>query len=65
MDRAILEAQLVTLEGELALAAPGSVEQATLQAQVLTLQNEIDESPVVPHLFPHGGGHGVHGGHVK
>jgi hypothetical protein len=66
MDRAILQAQLTELEAELALAAPGSVEQATLQAQVMTLENEIADEPVVPHIFgPHGAHGGVHGGHGR
>jgi hypothetical protein len=54
MDRAILEAQLAELEAELAVAAPGSVQQVTLQAQVTTLQNELADEPVVPPIFHHG-----------
>jgi hypothetical protein len=64
MDRAILEAQLASLEAQLAVAAPGTPQQAMLQSQVMTLQNELAEEPVVPpffpHVFPHGGG-GFHG----
>jgi hypothetical protein len=54
MDRVILEAQLAALEAQLAAAVPGSVEQQTLEAQILTLQNELADSPVVPPIFgPH------------
>jgi hypothetical protein len=53
MDNAILEAQLVSLEGQLALAPAGSPQAAAIQAQISTLQIELDENPVVPHMFPH------------
>lgn len=65
MDRAILEAQLATLQAEMLIAAPGSVQQVTIEAQITTIENELAESPVVPPIFgphgPHGGGHGQHG----
>lgn len=54
MDRAILEAQLASLEAQLAVAPPGSVQQITLQSQITTLQNELAYEPVVPPIFgPH------------
>lgn len=64
MDRAILEAQLATLEAELLVATPGSPQQVTIEAQITTIQNELADEPVTPHIFPHNGPHG-HGGHVK
>jgi hypothetical protein len=60
MDRAILEAQLVALEGQLAVTPPGTPEAMTLQAQIVTLQNELAYEPVVPPIW---GPHPWHGGH--
>jgi hypothetical protein len=54
MDRVILEGQLTALEAQLAATPAGSPEQAALQAQVMTLQNELAEEPIVPPIFgPH------------
>lgn len=64
MDRVILEAQLATLQAEMLIAAPGSVQQVTIEAQITTIQNELADEPVTPPIFgPHGFHGGQHGGH--
>jgi hypothetical protein len=59
----LLEAQLATLNAELAAAVPGSPQAIALQSQISTLEIELSENPVVPHIFPHffPGPHGPHG----
>jgi hypothetical protein len=59
MDRAILEAQLLALEAQLAVLPAGSPESVTVEAQIQTLQNELAYEPVVPPIF---GPHPWHGG---
>jgi hypothetical protein len=60
----IIEEQIQAIQAQLAVALPGSVQAVALQSQLLVLENEIAEQPIVPpffpHFFPHGGG--GHGG---
>lgn len=65
MDRALLQAQLLELEGQFAMAPPGSPQALTLQGQIAMLENELSETPIVPPIFgphPWNGGGGTHGG---
>ena len=61
MDRIVLEGQLAALEAQLATLPPGSPEQATVQSQIMTLQNELSYEPIVPPIF---GPHPWHGGRL-
>jgi hypothetical protein len=60
MDRAIIEAQLVSLQAQFAMAPAGSPQAVMLEQQIAVLQNELADEPIVPPIFFHGGG--VHGG---
>jgi hypothetical protein len=53
MDRELLEQQLASLEAELAAAVPGSPQAVAFQSQISTLEIELADEPVVPHIFPH------------
>lgn len=62
MDRAIIQAQLLALEAQLALAPAG---WQMIESQIQVLENELSYEPVAPPIWgpgPGGGGHGG-GGH--
>lgn len=65
MDRAIIQAQLLALEAQLALAPAGTAQWEMIQSQIQVLTNELSYEPVAPPIWgpgPGGGGHGG-GGH--
>ena len=54
-----VEAQLSALEAQLAITPAGTPQWTTLNSQIVVLENEIAESPVVPPIFyPNNGGGG-------
>jgi hypothetical protein len=57
----MIQEQIATIQAQLAASVPGSPTAVALQSQLLVLENEIAEQPIVPpffpHFFPHGGFH--------
>jgi hypothetical protein len=54
MDRAILEAQLLALNAQLATLPPASPQAVMVESQIQTITNELAFEPVAPPIWgPH------------